>query len=429
MIELQIINKILNDKSLSFIRKNNITADYFTAYRKEFDFIEQHFEEYGNIPDKTTFIDKFEDFDIVEITESERFLIEELKEQYLFNEFVPFIQKTAELAEEDSRNAINYVRDEIDKLSKISTTYLEGTDLVKNAKERFDEFKKRKEMEGLLGISTGINELDEILYGWLPEDFCTIIARTNEGKTWLLLYFLVQAWKQGKKVLLYNGELPNTVLGFRFDTIYKHFSNYQLSRGSKSLNQDNYKKYITYLSKDDIPFIVVKPRDIGGRLTVKKLENLIEKHEPDIIGIDQLTLMEDYRGNKGQPDYKKYEHIAEDLYLTAENYGVPILAPHQASRKAIRSTKEEDKNIPELQDIYGSDAIAHSSKRVITFKKVDKLLKLAVKKNTYGENNKEITMIWDIDAGIVKPVLKTEEDKETGEQKTEQINQEGVDLF
>ena len=427
MIELQILNKILEDKSLTLIIENNITKDYFQVYKHEFEFIYNHYKQYNNIPDKTTFIDKFEDFDIVQVIESDRYLVEQLKENYLFSKLVPFIKETANLAEEDSRTALNYVKRQIDELSQITVDFKEGTDLIQNAELRLKEFEKRREMDGLLGISTGIKELDKITFGFLEEDFWTIIGRTNEGKTWILLFFLVQAWIQKKKVLLYNGELPNSIMGFRFDTIYRHFSNYALTAGDKSINIDTYKEYIEELKNHDNPFIIIKPKDVNGRLTSSKLEMLIQKYEPDIIGIDQITLMDDERRTRGQGDYKTYEHISQDLYLLAEKYGVPILAPHQAGRSAIKSTKNEEENVPELTDIYASDAIAQNSKRVLTFKKVDKMLKLCLKKNTYGKNNQEICMMWDIDAGIMKPFLTV--DNEDGEQKTEMVEQEGVELF
>jgi len=255
MIELQFLNRVLEEQSLSIVRENNITADYFQAYKEEFEYILEHEQEYNQVPDITTFIDKFEDFDVVDIQESNRYLVEELKEQYLFNLTADAVNNIAELAETDSRNAVDFLKQKAKELSSISTSYREGINIIANAGERFEEFKRRKEMDGLLGISTGIKELDDILYGWLDADFTTIIARTNEGKTWLLLFFLVQAWLQDKKVLLYNGELPNPVMGFRFDTLYRHFSNYGLTRGNDNVNKEQYEEYIQDLKNKDNPFI------------------------------------------------------------------------------------------------------------------------------------------------------------------------------
>lgn len=429
MIELQFINQILNDRSLSLVRQNDINKDHFTAYQQEFEFLEEHYREYGCIPDKTTFIDKFPDFDIVDIQESKRYLVEQLKEQYLFLKMSPAIRKIAELAEEDSREAYTFLKQKIDEFNKISSTYMEGQDLVKDSEDRLQEFKSRQKEDGLLGIKTGIEELDEVTHGWQPEDFVSIIARTSQGKTWLLMFFLVQAWKQGKRVLLYNGELPNHVIGFRFDTLNRHFSNTALTKGDESLNQ-KYEDYIEELKNMETPFVVIKPRDIKGKLTVSKVEGLIEKYKPDIVGIDQITLMEDERGERGQPSYLKYEHITEDIYQLTEKCAVPILAPHQANRDADSDSDIEDIDdieVPKISEIYGSDAISHNCRRIITFKKVDLMTKLVLKKNNYGKDNQEILMLWDMDIGLMKPYLTV--DKSEGEERVKPVNQDDINLF
>jgi len=386
------------------------------------------YKEYGTMPDPTTVLDKFPDFELIEIQESDRYLIEEMNERYLFTKMTPFIRKLAELTEDDSRQAITYLKQEMKNFNNL-VTYKEGEDLIEDSEKRLQEFKEKLDGKELTGISTGIKELDEITYGWQSEDFVSIIARTSQGKTWLLLFFLVKAWQQGKKVLFYNGELPNSVVGYRFDTLNRHFSNTALSKGDKGVERV-YEKYIEELKEEETPFIVIKPRDINGKLNSTKLEGLIEKYKPDIVGIDQITLMADEKGSSGQASYLKYEHITEDLYQIAEKYRTPILAPHQANRNAEKDENIEDIDdieVPKISEIYGSDAISHNCRRIITFNKVDKMTKIVLKKNNYGKDNQELLMLWDMDKGLLKPYLKV--DKSDGKEEVESINESGVDLF
>ena len=59
-------------------------------------------------------------------------------------------------------------------------------------------------MGGMLGISSGMQELDRILNGWLPgEELVTIVGRVNQGKSWLLQKFLTEDNKKNKRVLDY----------------------------------------------------------------------------------------------------------------------------------------------------------------------------------------------------------------------------------
>ena len=42
------------------------------------------------------------------------------------------------------------------------------------------------------------------------------------------------------------------------------------------------------------------------------------------MGIDQLSLMEDGRAQKGDPLRLKYAHITEDLFLLSSEYKIPL---------------------------------------------------------------------------------------------------------
>ena len=46
---------------------------------------------------------------------------------------------------------------------------------------------------------------------------------------------------------------------------------------------------------------------------------------------------------------------------------------------------------------------------VISLSVIDGILKLSVKKNRYGINNKDVMVMWDINAGYIKPLLENKE--------------------
>ena len=41
MVELQVLSKVLNDKSVSILELNSITPDYFITYPDEYQFIKE----------------------------------------------------------------------------------------------------------------------------------------------------------------------------------------------------------------------------------------------------------------------------------------------------------------------------------------------------------------------------------------------------
>lgn len=397
MIQLQVLNRVLTDKSLSILNNNNINKDYFNQYAEEYEFITKHYREYGNVPDDETILAKFPDFELLNVGENEKYLIETIQEEYLYNQCVPILNKSAELLQGNSQEAVEYLLPRIRELL-VNCTYTAGTNIMANTMERLEEVARRKESGGLLGISSGLPEMDEILGGWMPgEELVTIAGRPNMGKSWILLFFLAKAWEQGKKVLLYSGEMSALSVAFRTDTLLTNLSNIGMTRGTLDKNSTKiYEAELNRMQQFEVPFIVVTPKDLGGkRMTVPMLEGLIEKYNPDIIGIDQFSLMADYRSNR-DPLRVQLTHIAEDLFNLSEKFGKPILADAQANRK---SSDKDSPEAPELDEIGESDGIGQNSTRVITLVQAPSGLILSIKKNRYGMNNKNLSYCWDIDKG------------------------------
>lgn len=404
MIELMIINYILQNKSLGILYKYNLKPSHFIMTKDIVEFILKHYRDYDVIPDALTVATEFpNDFEVVEIDESEEYMVRKLQEINLYNLVAPVIKEASKKAKNDSFEAVEYLKNEIKNIMQEAGQGMgRGTDIIADSGDRLEEYRQRMGVEGLLGIPTGIKKLDNILHGWLKEDLVVIFGRTNEGKSWVLLYFLVMAWRAGFKVLLYSGELSKHIVGFRFDTLNANFSNMGLMMGEENLGASiEYGQYITELQQKE-GFIVVTQKDFGGRKpTVDEIEQLIEVHSPDIVGLDQLTLMEDRR--KGENKRIRYTNIAEDLYSLTEKAGIPIITVTQANRENVKDKKTKD-SPPELHDIAESDGIAQNAKRVLSIKVVDKLLKISIKKNTYGLNNQDVLLIWDVNYGKFQPL-------------------------
>lgn len=403
-IELQIINKILQTKSLELLIDHALEPSYFKEFQPVVHFILDHYNNYHNVPDTLTVANTFKSYTCFEVTESNAYLADTFLEQVLYRESIPVIQKSAELIMKDANEATAYLIEQLDTLkTKYQSKRDQACDIVSTAKERKKEYDIRVELKGLLGISTGFTGLDQIINGFLPEDFIVILARTNEGKSWLLLFFLVKAWEQGKRVLLYSGEMSKLVVGFRFDTLYKKVSNKSLMVGSYVETKDgeaiDYGTYIDQLANCDVPFLVITPKELNGQeLDIPTLEVLIKKHNPDIIGIDQLSLMSDHK----QAENKRVQlaNISKELYKLTEIYQKPILAVAQANREAAKDKKKNSTIVPGLDQIADSDDIARNATRVLSMGQIEDMLKLKNTKNRYGIVGQEILISFDFNYGL-----------------------------
>ena len=258
------------------------------------------------------------------------------------------------------------------------------------------ERKRKLNNEGIIGISSGFEELDEITHGWLPgNELVSIVGRINQGKSWILQKFLAEANKQGKRVLMYSGEMSAKEVMYRHLTLKHNISNTQLITGDISESEQIEIKQL--LMDDTILFHIVTPKDLGGeQLTVTKLKMLALQYKPDIIGIDQLSLMKDEKRKRGDGTKEQYAHISQDLFNLSTLLEIPILLAVQANRGRASEDKIEN---PELTNIAGSDDVGANSSRVISLATKDGEMTLKLIKNRYGKVGWEREFFINFDKG------------------------------
>ena len=80
MIQLQFLNKLIKTKNASLLTVNNLNHEFFSDYINEYRFIQSHLDQYGTIPDVETFVNKFPDFDVLEVGETDKYLLDALYE-------------------------------------------------------------------------------------------------------------------------------------------------------------------------------------------------------------------------------------------------------------------------------------------------------------------------------------------------------------
>lgn len=397
MVALQIISKVLGTKDISILRDNEITKDYFVGYEDEYDFINQHYTDYGLVPDKATFLSKFPEIELVEVAESDKYLIDTIREEYLYYKSVPVVQKVAELLKTDANAAAEYM---ISAVRDLQPNYnLGGVDIVSQAVDRFDQFIQRKENQNNFFFTCGFQELDDIIHGiQREEELFVLFARTNQGKSWVLEKMCTHIWQIGYNVGYISPEMGANSIGYRFDTLYRNFSNKDLMWGEDDIDEDEYKQYVEELQQKQNKFIVATPNDFARRITITKLKNWIKQYKLDLVAIDGITYLTDERYHKGDNKTTTLTNISEDLMSLSMEMKVPILVVVQANRSGV--AKEETDGTPELDTIRDSDGIAMNASKVISIRQTKEgVLKLEVKKQRFGMVGGKLNYQWDINTG------------------------------
>ena len=412
MIQLQVLNKVLMDQDMSVIDENGLGLKHFTEYTEEFKFISEHYSRYGNTPDVESVLEQFSGFSVLNVRESHLYLVEKLREEYLYNSMVPILNKAAEEMQVDSTVAVSNLLPKVQELLE-ANQFIGGVNIAKHADKRLEWVESIKNKEGeLLGIPTGFDLLDDVLSGMLPgEDLIAIVARPGEGKSWTIDKMIGNAWQLGHDVLLYSGEMSENQVGSRIDTLISNISINSITKGIWNDNTfEQYKDHIQLMTESKAALNVVTPYMLGGRnMTVPLLESMIRKFKPAVVGVDQLSLVDDTIGPREQKRVQ-YANITAELYKLSAKYKIPIILNVQAGR----SSKDSASGI-QLEHIAESDGVGQNASRVIAIKQEADSFQLSVVKNRYGDDKKTIEYMWDVDTGTYTLIgYKDEEDEEEG---------------
>lgn len=395
MVAVQILSKVLATKDDSIIKNNGLTYEYFPGYESELGFIDHHITVYGNVPDTATFLAEFPDFEIVDVTESDRYLLDTIREEYLYAKSVPVIKKAAELLKSDANAAAQYM---IGELPNLQPNYTTPAVDIAHDDSRVKEFIERSNSKDAWCIPTGFEELDDIVGGWeTSEEFVVFFARTNQGKSWILVKTVEHAWQIGKNVGYISPEMSANKLAYRFDTLHNNFSNTALMRGDQNtITAEEYQNYMNELAERKNVFLVSTPADFNKQITVSKLRNFVIANKLDMLAIDGITYMTDERYKRGDNKTTSLTNISEDLMQLSCDLNIPILVVVQSNRGGV---KEEENATPELEDIRDSDGISHNATKVIALKQKEQNLIMSIKKSRYGRVGDKLTYRWDIDKG------------------------------
>lgn len=418
MIELQVLSRVLKQKNTGILTLNGITDDYFITYPEEFKFIKQHQERYGNVPDAETFLAKFPNFALVDVAESDKYLVDTFHEEHLYALTVPVITKIADLLQTDSTSAIEYLISQVPYLTP--KTSVVGKDIISTANERLEEWKDKKNSPDKYFITTGFQELDDIIGGLQRgEELAVILSRTGQGKTWILLKILQHAWKLGMVAGLLEPEMTSIKTGYRFDTLNVNVSNRALLRGEEV---EKYEQYIQELQKGTNPLFVSHPKDFNKKVTVSKLRAWIQANKIDILGIDGISYLSDERYQRGDNKSTSLTNISEDLMDLSIELGVPIIVVVQSNREGVKD------DAPDVENIRDSDGIAFNASTIIATKQKGPGIELSVRKNRNGSMG-SLLYYWDIDMGIFRYIPNDEIDDENTVESTRNSYQDGAEVF
>lgn len=392
MIQLQVINHLVQSGDSSLLLVNNVDESFFSDYVEEYRFIREHMNKYGKLPDRITFANKFTQFDWIEVSESPNYLIDELYRDRNKRTLAKVFNGVRELINSgDVEGAMSLFTTSTSDV--LASTHIDCVDILKDT-SRYDAYVERTKDFSRYYVTTGFDELDQMIGGWdRLEELGTIVARPGIGKSWVLLKCAIAAAKQGLNVGLYSGEMSERKVGYRFDTLVGHISNRGIMQGNSSVMTD-YKRFLEGLDgKFKGTIKVITPKMIGHPATVTDLQGFIQKEKLDMLCVDQHSLLEDQRHAKDP--VTKAANVSTDLKNLQMLEQIPIIAVSQQNRSSF-----EDIGMIDVSKIAQSDKIGQDSTVVIFLEQKDNVLTMHLAKARDGGSGQRLKYAIDLDKGI-----------------------------
>lgn len=409
-VELQVISKILrsdNEKEIDDLLSFDDT--YYSIFKPHIQYIINHKLKYGNVPDIFTFLSQFPDIDsLVECNESFEYLKEQMRLNKMRILFVETFNRIKDANQEDVQNVWLYIRNQCDQVDKLDS--LEPMNIIKDAKKRA---KIVEDASKQARIPTGFAEIDELFNGGLStvEELMLVVARTNSGKSWVLVQMMESAQRHGFPVLYYSPEMQPSFLATRFDTWRGKFKNSEIFNGRYT---QEYKEYLNGLEDESTPAYVLEDKDVADNsVDVLKLKNFVHKNQIKILIIDGLSYMEDTK--RATTDYIRYKNMCQDLFKLSKEEKCAVVVAMQANRETKANSEDGKDPWPNLYNIEGSDHPGRIATSAIMLRQVidSQSLQVKVEKSrNSGHKRDMISYHWDPNNGEFHQKDLDDEDKD-----------------
>lgn len=206
--------------------------------------------------------------------------------------------------------------------------------------------------DGITGVPTSINALDEITGGWQPTDLIILAARPGMGKTAFVLCTALHAAKQGIQVGIFSLEMGSDQLFQRLASMETGIPAGRIKRGKLSdWEWQCLADAIQALSA--LPIYIDDTPGLNIFELRAKARRLKMQHGIQMLIVDYLQLMagsDEKRGNREQ----EVSAISRGLKTTAKELEVPLIALSQLSRAVeIRGGSKR----PMLSDLRESGSL------------------------------------------------------------------------
>ena len=210
---------------------------------------------------------------------------------------------------------------------------------------------------GIVGVPTGLRDLDDKLGGLHQSDLVIIAGRPSMGKTSLATNIAFNAaqniQESGSKssVAFFSLEMSSEQLSTRIISEQARIGSNDIRRGR--ISDEQFDQFLeTSKNISELPLYIDETPAISIAAMSNRARRIKRLHGLDLIVVDYIQLMKGSLNNK-DGRVQEISQITQGLKAIAKELGVPVLALSQLSRQV----EQRDDHKPQLADLRESGSI------------------------------------------------------------------------
>jgi len=213
-----------------------------------------------------------------------------------------------------------------------------------------------KNEEGIVGVPTGLTDIDDRLGGLHKSDLVIIAGRPSMGKTALATNIAFNAAKkmqdEGRKssIAFFSLEMSSEQLSTRILAEQSRIKSNDIRRGR--ISEEQFDKFIeTSKNVSELPLYIDETPAISIAALSNRARRIKRLYGLDLVVIDYIQLMRASNFKEGR--VQEISEITQGLKALAKELSVPVLALSQLSR----AVEQRDLKKPQLSDLRESGSI------------------------------------------------------------------------
>ena len=213
-----------------------------------------------------------------------------------------------------------------------------------------------KNEEGIVGVPTGLTDLDDRLGGMHNSDLLIIAGRPSMGKTALATNIAFHAAKKlqekGTKssIAFFSLEMSSEQLSTRILAEQSRIKSNDIRRGR--ISEEQFDKFIeTSKNISELPLYIDETPAISIAAMSNRARRIKRLYGLDLVVVDYIQLMSAANTRDGR--VQEISEITKGLKALAKELSVPVLALSQLSR----AVEHRDIKKPQLSDLRESGSI------------------------------------------------------------------------